>query len=107
MTKKYLEDFLKLAPKAIYPLNINMSPDSSNLEYHVMRLSCRNAATHGEYVEFDVYEIRASHSTLGHDIKPLLHLGVKKNGVEVVPENGWTITKIVNYLITYFKEEEF
>ena len=106
MTKKYLEEILQY-PKAIYPLNINMSPDSSNLEYHTMKLSCRNAATHGEYVEFEVYEIRAIESMLGHGINPLLHLGVKKNNVEVIPENGWTRAKVVNYLYGYFKEEDF
>ena len=94
-------------PKAIYNLNINMSPDSSNLQYHVMSLSCRNADTYGEYVKFEVYEIRATDSTLGHETHPLLHLGVKKNNVEVIPENGWTMTKVVNYLYNYFKKEDF
>ena len=84
-----------------------MSPDSSNLEYHTMKLSCRNAATYGEYVEFEVYEIRAIESMLGHGINPLLHLGVKKNNVEVIPENGWTRAKVANYLYGSFKEEDF
>ena len=106
MTKKRLEEILK-APKAIYPLHINGSPDCSNLEYHVISLSCRNAATYGEYVEFEVYEIRAIESMLGHGINPLLHFGVTKNNVEVIPENGWTINKVVNYLYGYFKEEDF
>ena len=106
MTKRRLEELLQ-CPKAIYNLNINMSPDSSNLEYHVMSLSCRNAATYGEYVKFEVYEIRATESMLGHEIHPLLHLGVKKNNVEVILENAWTMTKIVNYLYGYFKQEDF
>lgn len=106
MTKKRLEEILQ-GPKAIYNLNINMSPDSSNLTYHVMSLSCRNTATYGEYVKFEVYEIRAVDSMLGHDIHPLFHLGVKKNNVEVIPENGWTMAKLVNYLYGYFKEEDF
>lgn len=84
-----------------------MSPDDSNLEYHVIKFSCRNASTNGNYVEFEVYEIRASKSSLGHDIKPLLHLGVKMNDIEIIPINGWTLKKIVDYLYTYFKEEDF
>ena len=100
-----MENFLN-AKKVIYSL-YTLPAVNTNLEYHTMKLSCRNAATYGEYVEFEVYEIRAIDSMLGHDIHPLLHLGVKKNNVEVIPENGWSMTKIVNYLYTYFKEEDF
>lgn len=106
MNKKRLEEIIR-GPKAIYNLNINMSPDDSNLEYHVLSLSCRNASTQGKYVKFDIYEIVATKSTLGYNIKPTLHFGIKKDNVEVCPENGWTITKAVNYLYTYFNEEDF
>lgn len=106
MTKKRLEEILK-GSKAIYPLHINGSPDVSNFEYHVMSLSCRNAATHGDYVNFEIYEIKAIETTLGYGIRPVLHQGVIKNGVEVMPENGWTTKKVIDYLYNYFKEEDF
>lgn len=106
MNKKRIEEILR-TPKAIYNLNINGSPDDSNLEYHVLSLSCRNCSTQGKYVQFEIYQIVAKKSTVGYDIKPTLHFGIKKDGVEVMPENGWTMTKAVNYLYTYFKEEDF
>lgn len=108
MNRKRLEEILR-GPKAMYNLAImnNMPPAKSNLEYHTLKLSCKNCSTQGKYVEFDIYEIKAKVSTLGHDIKPTLHFGIKKDGVEVMPENGWTMAKAVNYLYTYFKEEDF